>query len=83
MASRKTRDFHCAIVNEPVKICLRSRSTAGVMGRPSLFVKCDQSECQHVDGNEPPCPLSLAMFTEEIREREDSARARRDEYPYR
>jgi len=33
-----------------------------------LTVKCNQTECQYVDKNEPPCPLSLDMFADEIRE---------------
>ncbi len=83
MASRKTRDFRCGVVNELVQICLRSRPTAGLRSQQSLYVKCDQSECQHVDGNQPPCPLSLSLFADELRAREKTARQRREGYPYR
>jgi hypothetical protein len=77
MAFVKPRDFQCDVVNENVRICLRNRSTAGLQGMHVLFVVCDQSECQHVDANKPPCPLTLALFADEIRAREESARLRR------
>jgi hypothetical protein len=38
-------------------------------GRGKLFVACSEKDCQYVDENEPPCPLTLALFTDEINER--------------
>jgi hypothetical protein len=31
-------------------------------------VKCSEADCQYVDTNAPPCPLTLALFEAEIRE---------------
>jgi hypothetical protein len=78
MSSRKTRDFHCGLVNETVKICLRNKPTAGLRSEHALLVICDQTECQYVDANKPPCPLTLSLFAEEIRPREELARLRRE-----
>jgi hypothetical protein len=81
MASSKKRDFHCDVVNEPVKICLRKKSRGGLTSSDHvLFVLCDQSECQYVDNNTLPCPLNLSLFEEEIREREETARLRGEGY---
>jgi hypothetical protein len=83
MASSKKRDFQCDVVNETVKICLRKKSTGGLTSSDHvLFVLCDQSECQYVDSNTLPCPLDLSLFEEEIREREETARLRREESGY-
>jgi len=32
-------------------------------------VRCSELECQYIDTNEPPCPLTLALFEAEIAER--------------
>jgi hypothetical protein len=61
-------------VSETVRIRLKR---AGGFGRPAgWFVQCDQSDCQWVEANEPPCPLTVALFADEIRTAEE-ARARR------
>lgn len=78
MSSKKLRVFRCVVVNEPVGICLRKKPTSGLTGRDRFFVKCDQSECQYVEDNIPPCPLSLSLFEEELQTREEDARLRRD-----
>ena len=83
MSSRKKRDFHCDVVNETVKICLRNKPSTGPRSEHALLVMCDQAECQHVEGNKPPCPLTLSLFAEEIRAREESARLRRGDSQYR
>jgi hypothetical protein len=38
-------------------------------GRGALFVRCSEKDCQYVDANEPPCPLTLALFAAEISQR--------------
>jgi hypothetical protein len=38
-------------------------------GRGKLFVACSEKDCQYIDENELPCPLTLALFTGEINER--------------
>ena len=83
MASTKMRDFHCDVVNEKVRICLRKKPTGGLRSEHAFFVMCDQNECQHVEDNKLPCPLNLSLFAEEIRAREESARLRREAFEYR
>ena len=83
MSSRTMRDFHCDAVNETVRICLRNRPTAGFGSKRVLYVMCDQSECQHVEENKPPCPLNLSLFGEEIQAREERARLRKEDSQYR
>jgi hypothetical protein len=62
-----TKPFYCNVVSETVSISLRRRQTLG--GNGKLFVRCSELECQHVDTNEPPCPLTLRLFEAEIAER--------------
>jgi len=62
-----TKSFRCTVVSETVSISLRRRQSLG--GNGKLFVRCSELECQYVDTNEPPCPLTLALFEAEIAER--------------
>lgn len=62
-----TKSFQCNVVSETVSISLRRRQSLG--GNGKLFVRCSELECQHIDTNEPPCPLTLALFEAEIAER--------------
>jgi len=65
----RARDFWCGVVSESVQIRLRR---PGGFGRPQgYFVQC-------VDENKPPCPLTAAMFADEIKAAEE-ARAQRSE----
>jgi hypothetical protein len=59
------REFWCPVVSEQVVIRLRRASGFGP--QRGFFVQCNQAECQYVDKNEPPCPLNLGMFAEEIK----------------
>jgi hypothetical protein len=59
--------FRCEVVSETVSITLRRKSSPA--GGGQLFVRCSEKDCQYVDANEPPCPLTLALFTAEISER--------------
>jgi len=74
----KKRSFECSVVNETVSISLRNRRVGGFRGNDEPFVQCNQSDCQYVDANEHPCPLSLALFAHELSERKERARARRE-----
>ncbi len=67
MSRMPSKPFHCSVVSESVTVTLRRRNSLG--GRGKLFVACSEKDCQYVDANEPPCPLSLALFTAEIDER--------------
>jgi len=70
------REFSCEVVSEMVLIHLRR---VDGFGRPrEYFIQCNQTDCQYVDENKPPCPLHVGMFAEEIRVAEE-ARGRRDE----
>jgi hypothetical protein len=62
------KSFRCDVISETVTIALRRRLVFG--GRGELFVRCSESDCQYVDANEPPCPLTLHLFADEVRERE-------------
>ena len=74
----KRKTFECCVVNETVSIRLRNRRVGGFGGEELAFVQCDQADCQYVDKNEPPCPLSLQLFSDEIDERKERARMRQD-----
>ena len=60
MARLPTKSFSCGIVSESVTITLRRRRLMGGDGK--LFVQCSEVDCQYVDANEPPCPLTLDLF---------------------
>ncbi len=67
MARVPTKTFQCPIVSETVTISLRRRKLMGGDGK--LFVQCSEVDCQYVDANEPPCPLTLGLFAAEVEER--------------
>ena len=74
MSRGRWREFFCEVVSETVQIRLRRQ---GGFGRPQgYFVQCNQSECQYVEENKPPCPLHVGLFADEIRVAV-AARARR------
>ncbi|MGH7209811.1 MAG: hypothetical protein ACREIL_10565 [Nitrospiraceae bacterium] len=76
MSRGQSREFGCEVVSETVLI--RLRRSKGFGRARGYFVQCNQTECQYVDENKPPCPLHVGMFAEEIRVAEE-ARGRRDE----
>jgi hypothetical protein len=71
LANRSRKDYFCAVVSEDVEIALRNKSSLGRKFKNELYVLCNQSECQYVDFNQSPCPLSLDFFAEEIEKRKD------------
>jgi hypothetical protein len=74
MGRSRWREFWCDVVSEKVQIRLRR---PGGFGQPQgYFVQCNQTDCQYVDENKPPCPLHIGMFSEEVRALEE-ARERR------
>ena len=76
MSRSRPREFWCPVVSETVLI--RLRRSSGFGRPPGYFVQCNQSDCQYVDENKPPCPLHPDMFSDEIRAL-DEARVRRHE----
>ena len=70
-----SKPFRCDVVSETVTISLRRRTPFG--GKGELFVRCSEVDCQYVDANEPPCPLTLDLFAAEVQEREAPRRESR------
>lgn len=77
--SKKPRTMECGVIHEVVSIRLRSRRGRGFNGEATPFVQCDQADCQYVDENIAPCPLTLALFADELEAREERARTRRED----
>ena len=74
----RPREFWCPVVSEAVLIRLTRPKH---LTRPAgYFVQCNQADCQYVEANEPPCPLQVGMYAEEIREAEALRAARREAY---
>jgi hypothetical protein len=69
LGGRKQRDYFCAVVSEGVKIALKNKAPISRELKRALFVQCNQLECQYVDLNQAPCPLSLDLFAEVIKKR--------------
>ena len=67
MTRMPSKSFSCGVINETVTIVLQRRLSLGVSGK--LFVRCSERDCQYVDANQPPCPLTLDLFTTEIEDR--------------
>lgn len=78
MAARKKRPYECPVVNEVVEVYLRRRRGPGFGGEDYHFVQCDQEFCQYADKNEPPCPLRLEMFEDELRKWQERRERSRD-----
>ena len=74
MAKRWEKDYYCAVVSEDVEIALKNKPSVSLESKNELFVQCNQIECQYVDLNQSPCPLSLDLFAEEIEESEENIR---------
>ena len=68
MARSPSKPFHCSVISENVSIALRRRSS--FRGDGKLYVQCSEVDCQWIDANEPPCPLTLDLFADEIKARE-------------
>jgi hypothetical protein len=62
-----SKSFRCTLISETVTIALQRRISLGATGK--LFVRCSERDCQYVDANEPPCPLTLDLFSAEIEQR--------------
>jgi hypothetical protein len=62
-----SKPFRCSVVGETVTIALHRRFSLGASGK--LFVRCSERDCQYVDANEAPCPLTLDLFSAEIEQR--------------
>ncbi|RJR53591.1 MAG: hypothetical protein C4576_01510 [Desulfobacteraceae bacterium] len=76
MAKHKGPNYFCAVVSEDVGIALKNRPSLGREFKRELFVQCNQLDCQYAGINEPPCPLRLDLFAEEIENRRRKNRDR-------
>ena len=75
----KKKNFFCKTVSEKVKITLKTKiSLSGVFDN-ERYVQCNQFHCQYVDENIPPCPLTLDLFSDELKAREERRKARNNE----
>jgi hypothetical protein len=63
------KDYFCSVVSEDVEIALKNKIFFSRESRSEQFVQCNQHECQYVDLNQLPCPLSLDLFAEVIKKR--------------
>ena len=75
MANPRQKNYFCSVVSEDVGIALKRKPS--LSGSNELFVRCNERDCQYVDVNEPPCPLRLDLFAEELEKREKKAQDRR------
>jgi hypothetical protein len=82
MSSRRKKDYFCEVVSEDVKIALKVKPTLSRKLTTELFVQCNQIDCQYVNQNAHPCPLHLELFAEEIANREEKRKARKEENSY-
>ena len=78
MPKRKAKNFFCPVISENVKIVLKTKTSLSRITE-EIYVQCNQFECQYVDENVPPCPLTLNLFAEEIKEREERRKAHKKE----
>ncbi|MGD9160727.1 MAG: hypothetical protein PVG39_20080 [Desulfobacteraceae bacterium] len=53
-----------------------NKRSMGMKYKKELFVRCNQTDCQYVDVNQYPCPLTLDIFADEIERREAKRRDR-------
>ena len=65
MSRKSGREFWCTVVSE--KVLIRLSRASGFDPERGYVVQCNQTECQYVDKNEPPCPLNLGLFAEELK----------------
>lgn len=76
MRAPRPREFWCPVVSESVVIRLTRPTT---LSRPvGYFVQCNQADCQYVEANALPCPLSVDMFSDDIKAAEASRAIRRE-----
>lgn len=58
----RSQPFYCSIADKSVGISLRHGG--GLQEPATVYVRCDERDCQHVDLNQAPCPLRIDMFAD-------------------
>ena len=48
------------------RVTIRLAWRYGQTGRGAHVVLCDQVDCQYAGSNAPPCPLSVALFLDDL-----------------
>lgn len=71
MAIGRRKDYFCTVVSEDVVITLKRKSSSVFETKGEFFVQCNQEECQYVDINQHPCPLTLDLFADVIENLEE------------
>ena len=65
-----------------MKIALKTKISLSRTFDSEKYIQCNQFDCQYVDENVPPCPLSLDLFADVLKDREERRKARKDEEYY-
>ena len=60
--TNRWQPFDCSIAGKTVDIGLRHGG--GRQEPATVYVRCDQRDCQYVDMNAAPCPLRVEMFAD-------------------
>ena len=79
MRTKKKKEFFCTLLSEKVKIALKTKISLSRTYDNERYIQCNQFDCQYVDENIPPCPLTLDLFADEIKEREERRKAKKEE----
>ena len=58
----RSQPFECSIAGKSVGISLRHGG--GLQEPDTVYVRCDERDCQYVDLNQAPCPLRVDMFAD-------------------
>ena len=74
----KKKEFFCTLVSEEVKITLKTKISLSRTYDSEKYIQCNQFDCQYVDENIPPCPLTIELFADELKEREKRRKVRKD-----
>jgi hypothetical protein len=72
------REIDCEVVKERIQAQLRDKRSSFSQVHKQYFVQCNQQDCQYAGENKPPCPLSPALFAEEIAARDEELRKRKE-----
>ncbi|MBM4439492.1 MAG: hypothetical protein FJ027_03660 [Candidatus Rokubacteria bacterium] len=58
----RAQPFDCSIAGKTVAVSLRHGG--GLQEPEGVYVRCDERDCQYVDLNKAPCPLTLDLFAD-------------------
>ncbi|HYE91000.1 MAG TPA: hypothetical protein VEA38_08280 [Terriglobales bacterium] len=58
----RAQSFECSIAGKTVRVSLRHGG--GLQEPAGVYVRCDERDCQYVDLNATPCPLTPELFAD-------------------